>query len=162
MNIRPVSLNDAERICEIYNHYVLNTTITFETAAVSQAEMTERIREKTARFDWIVGEDEGKVIGYSYYGTFRTRAAYAQTVESTIILDKDYTGRGYGSDLYRQLIESASRKGFHEMIAVIALPNPESLSLHRKSGFTQAGILRNVGYKFDRFLDTALWQRSLA
>jgi L-amino acid N-acyltransferase YncA len=161
MNIRQAIPDDAAGICRIYNHYVLNTTITFETAVVESTEMAERIREKIARFDWIVGENEGTLIGYACYGTFRTRAAYFRTVESTIILDKDYTGRGFGGTLYRCLIESARRRGFHEMIAVIALPNPESVNLHRKSGFVEAGVLKNVGYKFERFLDTGLWQLSL-
>jgi L-amino acid N-acyltransferase YncA len=161
MNIRKATPADAAAIIGIYNYYVLNTPITFETAVVSLEEMQNRIREKCSQFDWIVGEIDGKVIGYSYFGKFRERPAYNGTVESTIILDRTCIGRGFGRQLYSRLIESAGGLGFHQMIAVIALPNPESTGLHAKLGFQQAGILKNVGYKFGNYIDIGLWQKSL-
>jgi L-amino acid N-acyltransferase YncA len=161
LKVRQAGLPDAARLLEIYNHYVLNTSITFETTAVSLDEMQNRLRERLSGFNFLVGEADGRLIGYTYYSTFRVRAAYHQTVESTIILDKDCRGQGYGTQLYRALLGSAANQGFHEMIAVIALPNPESLYLHRKMGFREAGVLHNVGYKFGRYLDTAYWQKSL-
>jgi L-amino acid N-acyltransferase YncA len=159
--IRQATEKDAPRIAEIYNHYVLNTTVTFEVAAIGLGEMEGRIREKLVKYNWLVGVEEGRIIGYSHYGSFRPRAAYNHTVESTIILDKDEKGRGYGSALYRELIESAAGRGFKEMIAVIALPNEESLKVHRKMGFKESGVLHNVGYKHDRYLDIGIWQKSL-
>jgi L-amino acid N-acyltransferase YncA len=162
MIIRKVTETDAPAIKDIYNYYIENTTITFEIAPVSLEEIKKRIRDKVARFDWMVGEVDQKIIGYSYYGTFRERAAYNNTVESTIILDHRNTGKGYGTEIYRQLIKSAQEHGFKEMIAVIALPNPESIHLHLKQGFREAGVLKNVGFKFNKYLDTGLWQKALS
>ncbi len=124
MKIRQATEKDAFRISVIYNHYVLNTTVTFETVAITPAEMAGRIREKIAQYNWLVGEVDGRIVGYSYFGSFRPRAAYRETVESTIILDKDHGGRGYGSALYEALMRSAATLGFRETVAVIALPNP--------------------------------------
>jgi L-amino acid N-acyltransferase YncA len=161
LKIRQATEKDASRISEIYNHYVLNTTITFETVAVEPAEMVGRIRGKIAQYNWLVGEVDSQIVGYSCFGSFRPRAAYRETVESTIILDKDYKGLGYGSALYEKLLQSAATLGFREMIVVIALPNPESLKIHRKMGFIEAGLLRNVGFKHGRYIDVGLWQKSL-
>ena len=88
MHIRRATARDAERIAEIYNSYVLNTIITFETDVVSPQEMTKRVQEKNIDHDWLVGEANQEVIGYAYYGPFRPRAAYHDTVESTIYLRK--------------------------------------------------------------------------
>ena len=123
--------------------------------------MQKRIRDKMSRFDWLVGEVEQKIVGYSCYGTFRERMAYDKTVESTIILDRDETGKGYGKELYRRLLKSATDSGFREMVAVIALPNPESIRLHFGLEFRERGVLKNVGYKFGKYLDIGFWQRSL-
>jgi L-amino acid N-acyltransferase YncA len=159
--IRTAAETDAERLAEIYNWYVLNATATFETAAVTSAEMQRRIQERLARHDWIIGEVNQQTVGYAYYGHFRTRAAYAHTVESTVYLSKECTGKGFGKSLYAAVIDSAKRKGFREMIGVIALPNPASIRLHRASGFSEAGVLRRVGRKFDRDVDIGIWQLSL-
>jgi L-amino acid N-acyltransferase YncA len=161
LNIRQATEEDASRISEIYNYYVLNTTVTFENAAVNAADVVERIREKMAKYNWLVGEVDGRIVGYSYFGFFRPRSAYRETVESTIILDRDCIGRGYGSALYEKLLQSVKTMGFREIIAVIALPNPESLKLHRKMGFVEAGVLHNVGFKQGRYVDIGFWQKSL-
>ncbi|HXC24669.1 MAG TPA: GNAT family N-acetyltransferase [Gemmatimonadaceae bacterium] len=160
MNIRRVTATDAEQITEIYNWHVLNTIVTFETTAVTPAEMRQRIQDTLANHDWIVGECNQQVIGYAYYGPFRARAAYSHTVESTIYLSSDVTGRGFGKSLYAALIASATSKDFREMIGVIALPNPASIALHQTLGFQDIGVLRGVGYKFGQYIDVGLWQRS--
>jgi L-amino acid N-acyltransferase YncA len=159
--MRKATEMDAQSIMDIYNYYVTNSTITFEIAPVSLEAMQRRIKDKIFRFDWIVGEVDQKIIGYACYGTFRERTAYDKTVESTIILDHTNIGKGYGTELYSRVIESAQGKGFREMIAVIALPNPESIHLHSRLGFSEVGLLKNVGYKFNKYLDIGIWQRSL-
>ena len=156
------TVGDAERIAEIYNWYILNTIITFETDVVSPQEMTKRIQEKTIKHDWLVGEVNQEVIGYAYYGPFRTRAAYNHTVESTIYLSQESMGKGFGRTLYAKLIESVKGHGFREVIGVIALPNPQSIALHRAMGFAEVGVLKRVGYKFGRDIDDGLWQLSIA
>ena len=162
MQMRRATVGDAERLAEIYNWYVLNTIITFETDVVSPQEMTKRIQEKLISHDWLVGEVNQEVIGYAYYGPFRTRAAYHHTVESTIYLSQESMGKGFGRTLYAKLIESVKGRGFREVIGVIALPNPQSIALHRAMGFAEVGVLKSVGYKFGRYIDDGIWQLSIA
>lgn len=161
LNIRQATAADADAIAEIYNWYVANTIITFETEAVEQSEMQQRIRENNERYHWLVGEVDREVIGYAYYGSFRTRAAYNHTVESTVYLKHTCFGKGFGTLLYRELIESAKQREFREMIGVIALPNSQSVALHQKMEFIEVGFLKNVGYKFGQYIDVGLWQRNL-
>ncbi len=162
MQIRRATAGDAERIAEIYNWYILHTIITFETDVVGPQEMTNRIEEKTLNHDWLVGEVNQEVIGYAYYGPFRTRAAYNHTVESTIYLSQKSIGQGFGRVVYAQLLESVKERGFREAIGVIALPNPQSIALHRAMGFAEVGVLKRVGYKFGRYIDVGIWQLSVA
>lgn len=161
LTIRRATEEDTKEICRIYNSYVRNSIVTFETTLVEASEMEERIKEKLTKYDWIVGELNRHVVGYAYYGSFRPRAAYRHTVETTIYLSEENTGRGFGKALYAALIRSASEKGFRELIGVIALPNPGSVRLHKSLGFQEVGILREVGHKFGKYVDVSLWQRSL-
>jgi phosphinothricin acetyltransferase len=121
--------------------------------------MKQRIQQKLEKHNWIVGEFNREVIGYAYYGPFRARAAYSHTVESTVYLSPETTGKGFGKSLYSALVESAQLNGFREIIGVVALPNPASLALHRTLGFEEVGVLRGVGYKFGRYIDISIWQR---
>ena len=161
MQIRRATADDAMSIAEIYNWYIHHTIITFETEAVSPQEMTHRIEEKLGTHDWLVGEVNQAVCGYAYYGPFRTRVAYQHTVESTIYLSQESIGHGFGKALYVQLLESVRNRGFREVVGVIALPNPQSIALHRNVGFTEVGILKNVGYKFGEYIDVGIWQMSV-
>jgi len=159
MNIRRATIDDALAIVEIYNWYILKTTITFETDVVTDEIMRNRISEKLMTYDWLIGEVDKKIIGYAYYGSFRPRTAYKHTVESTIYLSQDAQGKGFGKLLYTRLIESIQEHGFREIIGVISLPNPESIRLHEKMGFAKIGILKNIGYKFDNYIDVVIWQK---
>ena len=161
LRIRTASEADAEAIVAIYNPYVLHSIITFETASVEVPEMRERIRGTLAKYDWMVAEVDSGIVAYAYYNSFRPRAAYNSTVESTVYVDEQCAGVGIGKKLYAALIQSAAGKGFREMIGVIALPNPASLALHRSLGFQEVGILHGVGHKFSQYVDVALWQKSL-
>lgn len=161
MQMRRATAGDAERIAEIYNWYILHTIITFETDVVSPQEMKNRIQEKSITHDWLVGEVNQEIIGYAYYGPFRARAAYHHTVESTIYLAQESIGQGFGRALYAQLLESVKSRGFREVVGVIALPNPQSIALHKALGFEEVGVLKKVGYKFGRYIDVSLWQMSM-
>jgi L-amino acid N-acyltransferase YncA len=160
--IRRATEDDAVQLSAIYNWYVVNTFVTFETEIVPADEMRRRIREKLESHEWIVGEQDGEIAGYASYGPFRTRSAYFRTIETTIYLSQDSKSKGFGKKLYSALIDSASEKGFRELIGVIALPNPASISLHAGLGFHEAGVLHRVGCKFGEYHDVALWQRSLS
>jgi len=162
MIIRRAIERDAAMIAAIYNYYVANTTSTFETAPVAAETIAERVREKLEHHDWLVGDIDGRIAGYAYYGSFRSRPAYGHTVESTVYVDPAEIGRGYGNLLYTALMVSAASKGFREAVGFISLPNPASIALHRSLGFKEAGLLSEVGYKFDRYVDVAIYQRTLA
>ncbi|WP_018610028.1 GNAT family N-acetyltransferase [Uliginosibacterium gangwonense] len=161
MKIRQASLEDAARICEIYNPFILDTTVTYELEAVSVEAMRERILAKQRKHDWLVAEDESGVLGYGYYGRFRERAAYDHVVESSIYLAPQARGKGLGTLLYNAIIHRAHEQGYREMIGVVALPNPASAALHESLGFAAVGTLVRSGFKFGRYLDTGIWQKSI-
>lgn len=161
MQILRATLLDAQQIAGIYNYYIANTVITFETEPVSVPEMEQRMESKLKRFEWLVLKEADEIIGYAYYGTFRDRAAYDATVESTIYLHPQQTGKGYGKLLYGELIKTAIANGFKEIIGGIALPNEGSVKLHESLGFEKAGLFKGVGLKFDEWIDVGFWQKSL-
>jgi phosphinothricin acetyltransferase len=160
--IRQAVESDANEIVRIYNWYIRNTTVSFEHEPVEQHEMQQRILDKLTNYDWLIAESDGEIVGYAYYGNFRPRLAYSHTVESTIYLTQSCIGRGWGTQLYSRLIQSASKKGFREMLGVIALPNDASVRLHLKLGFHDAGKLERVGYKFGKYIDVGIWQLPIA
>ena len=157
--IRPATLDDAPAIARIYNHYVLNTTVTFEEASVSDADMAGRVDSvQSANLPWLVIEEAGEVLGYAYAGKWNARSAYKRTVESTIYLANAATGRGLGSRLYAALFDVLRAQGMHVVLGVIALPNDASVALHERFGFKQVGQFAEVGFKFNRWVDVGYWQ----
>ena len=156
--IRTCLPTDAAAVCEIYNHYVRDTVVTFEETPPAVAEMAQRIAEIGAQFPWLVLEDAGVVIGYAYASTWKTRSAYRFAVESTIYLAPQSTGRGRGFGLYAALLADLRRRNFHSVIGGIALPNPASVSLHEKLGFKKIGSFTEVGWKFERWVDVGYWE----
>lgn len=156
--IRAATPDDAGAICAIYNHYVAETVVTFEETPVAVAEMARRIAETLDRFPWLVAERDGAVAGYAYASTWKRRAAYRYSVETTVYLQPDATRRGYGYALYARLIEELRRGGLHGAIGGIALPNPASVRLHEKLGFAKIGHFREVGFKLGRWVDVGYWE----
>jgi phosphinothricin acetyltransferase len=160
--IRPATPEDAAQICDIYNHYVRETTVTFEELPVSANEMAQRIGDITLRLPWLVWEEEGAILGYAYASPWKARAAYRHSVEASIYLLQSATGRGIGSSLYRALIEDVRKRGVHAVIGGAALPNPASIALHERLGFEKVAQFRQVGFKFGRWVDVAYWELVLA
>jgi L-amino acid N-acyltransferase YncA len=160
--IRNVKTDDAEAIAGIYNPYILNSVITFEEVPVTVEEIARRIEtEISAGYPYLVLEGEQKVVGYAYAGVWRTRAAYRNTVESTVYLEQGLNGKGLGTLLYQALIEELRKKEIHVVLGGITLPNPASVALHEKMGFTKVAHFKEVGYKFGRWLDVGFWQLNL-
>jgi phosphinothricin acetyltransferase len=160
--LRNVKLSDAVRLTEIYNYYITNTIITFEETVISAQEMEERIcRILHKNYPCWVYEEAGKVTGYAYVDTWRSRRAFDITLETSIYLDINEKGRGIGTVLYQRLIEEARQINIHSLIGVISLPNDESIRLHRKLGFQPAGNFKESGWKFDRLIDVEFWQLML-
>lgn len=151
-NIRPVTLTDAEAITEIYNYYIAETTVSFETEPLSVEEMRARIKSISAHFPYFVYEKDGKILGYCYAHPWKERAAYDKTLETTIYLDKDVTHQGIGSKMVRHLIELCKNQGFHALIACITEGNEASVKMHESLGFKQVSRFEEVGYKFGRWL----------
>ena len=108
-----------------------------------------------------MAERGGAVVGYAYSASYRTRPAYARTRETSVYLAADAVGQGLGRALYDDLLARLRADGMHIALAVIALPNPASEALHRAYGFERVGVLPEVGYKFDRWIDTAFWALQL-
>jgi L-amino acid N-acyltransferase YncA len=157
--IRTATAADASAIVSIYNYYVTSTTITFEEAAVTAEEMARRIDNvASAGLPWLVLESEGKVIGYAYATKWRERAAYRYSVESTVYLRQGHGGKGLAGPLYGALIAQLRECGVHAVIGGIAQPNEASVRLHEKLGFQRVAMFREVGRKFDRWLDVGYWE----
>ncbi len=157
-SIRAVTDSDAGAIAEIYNWYVLNSVISFETVAVSAEEMGRRIARVTADNPWLVLEREGRVLGYAYSTNWKSRAAYRWSKESSVYIHHEHCGNGWGRSLMQALIERLKQDDVHVLIAGISLPNEASVVLHEKLGFRQVGTFVEVGEKFERSVDVAYWQ----
>jgi L-amino acid N-acyltransferase YncA len=158
MTIRHCLPSDAARICEIYNHYVRETVITFEEEPVAESEMASRIREIGGRWTWLVAEDAGTVAGYAYASAWKTRSAYRYSVESTVYIAPEQTRRGFGMLLYRALIAALRARNVHYVTGGIALPNPASVALHERLGFRKIGHFSEVGFKLGRWVDVGYWE----
>jgi phosphinothricin acetyltransferase len=156
--IRSATTEDAARICEIYNHYVLHTAVTFEEEAITLEEMARRIAEVVPKLPWLVWDPGGRVLGYCYAKPWRQRTAYRYSVECTVYVGVDSAGRGIGSALYRQLIADLRERGLHAAIGGILVPNDASVALHEKLGFKKVAHFREVGWKFGAWRDVGYWE----
>jgi L-amino acid N-acyltransferase YncA len=159
--IRPAQESDASQICAIYNRYVLSSSATFETEPVTEAEMKTRIVSTTENYPWCVFEEKNSIAGYAYATAWRARAAYFNSVESTVYLHSDRVGKGIGSLLYLRLFEELKKRNTHVVIGGIALPNDTSVSLHEKLGFRKVAHFKEVGFKFGKWVDVGYWQKLL-
>lgn len=156
--IRPVNIEDAQEIAEIYNDYVLNSCVTFEELKVSAVEMRGRIQATNSKFPWLVFEKDNEILGYAYASAWKPRSAYKHTVESTVYLKKEATKNGIGSLLYKELIGQLTDLGFHAVIGGISLPNDASIALHEKFGFEKIAQFKEVGFKFKKWIDVGYWE----
>lgn len=159
--IRKATRTDARAIADIYNEYVRNSVISFETEAVSLSAMQQRIEEISGQYPYWVYEEDGKVIGYCYAHGWKERAAYKHTFETTIYLEAASQGKGIGSQLLQILIDECRKAGAHVLIACIVAGNENSIKLHEKFGFQRVAHFSQVGMKFGRWLDVVDYQLTL-
>ena len=151
---------DAERVAAVFAPYVADSVVTFETTPPTADQWRAKIRESSWPF--LVLAEEGEILGYALAAPWRPKPAYRFSVETTIYLAPRATGRGHGRRLLGELLKRCEEAGARQAIAVIVdSGNPASRNLHRAAGFTDAGVLRRVGFKHDRWLDTILMQREL-
>lgn len=152
--IRVVDVGDAAEIAEIYNDYIVNTTVSFEIEALDEEQMARRIAGLSASHPYFVAQDKaGHVVGFCYAHPWKERAAYSATWETTIYLRRNACGTGLGRRLMEVLTDACLRRGAHALIACITADNSNSLDFHRKIGFNEVSRFKEVGRKFNRWLD---------
>ncbi|SHG64277.1 arsinothricin resistance N-acetyltransferase ArsN1 family B [Massilia sp. CF038] len=162
MELRNATAADAPAIAAIYNHYILNTTISFEEEPVTAPVIAARIAEvQAAGLPWLVALMNGELVAYAYATKWRVRAAYRFSVESSVYVAQNRARTGLGKALYRVLIERLRTAGVHLVIGGIALPNEPSVALHEAMGYVKAAHFTEVGRKFDRWIDVGYWQLKL-
>jgi len=157
--IKEVTFDNIQQICDIYNHYIQNTIITFEENPVSYKEMKKRIVEITSSLPFFVYTENEEIIGYTYASKWKgRRCAYRFSVEATIYLKAGKLGKGIGTKLYTALLNDLRKRNIHAVIGGIALPNQESQHLHEKFGFKKVAHFTEVGYKFNQWIDVGYWE----
>jgi phosphinothricin acetyltransferase len=161
--VRPAAPEDLEACRRIYALEVVEGTASFELEPPDAAEFERRFTAvRAAGLPWLVAATAAGVVGYAYAGSYRPRPAYRWTVESTVYVARDARGRGIARRLLAALVAAAARAGARQMVAVIGdSANHGSRRLHAACGFREAGILRDVGFKHGRWLDTVMMQRGL-
>jgi phosphinothricin acetyltransferase len=159
IQIRPYTTEDTQAILDIINHNILHSTALYDYTIRSYEQQKNMLEEKINKnFPVIVAEFEGRVLGFGMYSEFRFREAYKFTVEHSVYVNESFHGKGIGKLLLQELIALARKQNLHTMIAVIDAENQSSVEFHEKLGFKTVGIIKESGYKFDRWLDSVFMQ----
>lgn len=161
MIIRSCNTKDAESVCDIYNHYIETSVATFEEDCLQAIDMEQRIKANFDNYPWLVCEDQDQIVGYAYASLWKQRSAYKNSVESTVYIKQGFHGKGYGSVLYQSLLDELKLTDLHTVVAGITLPNEASVLLHERLGFEKSAHFKQVGRKFDQWLDVGYWQLML-
>lgn len=157
-SIRAARDDDFATIADITNHYITTTSIHFGYEPITG----DSLLADRGDYPWFVAEDSGRVIGYAKAGAWRERAAYRWTCETGLYLAHDVRGRGIGRALYDVLLAECSARGFRSAVAGIALPNPVSIKLHERCGFTRVGTFEDAGWKNAAWHPVDWWQKRFA
>ena len=163
LTIRPSKASDVAAIAEIYGYHVLNGLASFELLAPSADEVAKRRADVVGKnFPYLAAEADGRVVGYAYASLYRARPAYRHTLEDSVYVHKDYQGRGIGKRLLEALIEACEKTGARQLIAVIGdSDNQGTIGLHAACGFEEVGVMKAVGFKFGRWVDSVYMQRAI-
>ena len=161
--LRRAAASDLATITALYAREVRDGVATYEYTPPDEAEMTRRWQAIVASgYPYIVAECDGRLAGYAYASSYRTRDGYRWAVEDTVYVHPDLMGRGIGRVLLQQLIDECTALGYRQMVAVIGdRTNTASIALHKKLGFRIVGVFEGLGRKHGRWLDTVQMQRSL-
>ncbi len=161
--MRPARPEDLAGIHAIYSHHVLHGLASFEEVPPSVDELGNRYRDITGRgLPYLVAELGGVVAGYGYCSPYRARSAYRHSLEDSVYIRHDMTGRGVGKALLGELVRRCEALGYHQLIAVIGdSGHAASIGVHAACGFLRVGTLRSVGFKFGRWVDSVIMQRPL-
>jgi L-amino acid N-acyltransferase len=161
MTIREAVEKDLGAINDIYNHYVLNSTCTYQTEPSTLEEREKWFFEHKNPHVVTAAEIDGRVVGWGSLSRFHPRAAYGKTAENSVYIHPEWQRKGIGLALMKDLIERAKNAKFHTIIALISADQTPSIKLHEKLGFASAGEIREVGNKFGRWLNVAYMQLML-
>lgn len=156
--IRKVTKGDAPAIMDLYNYYVNNSIVTFDIHHSSLKKIQTKIETTIKRFPWIVYEENGEILGYAHGSEWKAKDGYKHSTETTVYLKHESIKKGIGSLLYQELIAQLTALNYHALIGCITLPNDASIALHEKLGFEKVGHFKEVGYKFDKWIDVGYWE----
>ena len=159
--IRVAKEFDAEAIQRIYAPIVAHTPISFEIEVPSVKEIKDRMKNILLQYPWLVYELRGKVVGYVYASSYRSRVAYQWTAEVTVYVDEEFYGKGIGKSLYQALFEILRKQGYRTAVGGITLPNPGSVAIHESLGFKKVADFKSLGYKQGQWHDVGFWQLEL-
>lgn len=159
MKIRKAQVKDAEQIAEIYNYYIENSHHTFETELLTSDEMLRRMNETMKIYPFFVAENFcGEISAYAFASQYKSRCAYKNSAEISVYVKNGLGGRGIGTKLYEKLLTALLQTEVHAIIAGIALPNDASVKLHERFGFEKVAHFREVGFKFEKWVDVGYWE----
>lgn len=163
--IRPAETGDLNRLVEIYNHYITETHVTFDTNPFAVGERTQWFTQfsESGPLRLLVTEVDGEIAGYASSSPFKPKPGYSTSVETSIYLDPTYIGKGLGQPLYGRLLEELrGEASLHRAYGGVALPNPASIALHEQLGFVRVATYHEVGYKLGKFWDVNWYERDLS
>ena len=159
INLRNYQIEDTQAILDILNYNILHSTALYDynvrTYEVQLAMLEDKVKKG---FPIIIAEVNGAVAGFGMYGEFRFKEAYKFTVEHSVYVSNDFQGKGIGKLLLKKLIAAAKEQGIHTMIAVIDSENQNSVDFHEKFGFETVGLIKESGWKFERWLHSVFMQ----
>jgi phosphinothricin acetyltransferase len=163
ITVRAGAEPDLDAINDIYNHYIATSPVTFDVEPFTAEQRAAWFSHYSTqgRYRLLVAVEDGAVAGYATSSPHRPKHAYETTVETTIYLSPAHVGRGIGATLYGALFEALEGEDLHRAYAGITQPNPASVALHERFGFTQAGLFTEQGRKFGRYWDVAWYEKKL-
>jgi phosphinothricin acetyltransferase len=159
--IRFAALEDAAEILSIYEPYIINTAITYETDIIPIEAFRERMTKIQSKFPWLVYVSDGKILGYAYASTYRERAAFAWDCECSVYVAEEAHRQGVATKLYTRLFEELKKLGYYNVYAFITYPHESSVNLHKKFGFREVGIFHKTGYKMGKWWDLIVMEKAL-
>ncbi len=159
--IRMIEEKDIQACLDLYNWYIENTTITFETNRLTLQEYTTRVETVRKKYPWIVLVEENQVVGFAYLAPFNEREAYDWTADVSIYLSATERGKGYGKKLMKELIYLAQVNGYRKLVSLITMGNEASEHIHTSFGFEKNAELKDVGYKFGDWLGVCIYTKEI-
>ncbi len=153
--IRKATIKDAKSIAHIYNYYIKTSVATFAENPLNEQEMIVNINKSIFWFVYII---DTEIVGYAYASKWKERSAYSKSVEISVYLKPDFLGNGIGSALYSKLLDELKKLKIHAVIGGISLPNKASQQLHTKFGFEKVAHFKEVGFKFNKWIDVGYWE----